>query len=1089
MSAIYPKLITMFVGLAAIVWLYTGVAHAAGVSIALTAPANITVGSNVPLYVYVTNNGIPQAGVAVNVSASGAGTMAMSPVTTNSTGYATASIHASTTVGTVNVIASYGGVQASALIPVLSGPPVVLQMTTSPLLLPSDGYSTSSMTATAVDLYGNACNGWPMNLTIDGTLSVVNADSSGSISRTFGPRTDSHTYAVSVNANGITRSASVRFFLVNIYMLTYPSTVQAGTSASVTAWLMDDLTPAPGILLNFTVYSPNSLATPSSFAGYTDATGKLTFNFTTSSKAGVNTIIASNQTLGGDLSYAMIRGTSGTVKSIVLSSSPASPVLADGNASYKLMIWAKDSGGNPVKSEDLTITRNLATNYTVTTNNNGYAELDLGPSIYVENVRLDVMAGSGVSGNITLAYVAGPPAKAYVKAVPNVIASSDIATPGNMTDVHATDVIGRVTDLWDHPLPGQNITIKSLNNTAGNITGPSSGNTDENGEIYTTFLLGNSSFGTGIVNISATSGSFSSTFPIIYTNTTFLSVDTSITPRNVTVNDTIDVSVTLKGLGWKNRPQPVDIMLVTDRSGSMDWYSTVVYPTTGVAKQGTLAVKDKEYLIDTYNNVNYNALQFMLSSPYTNYANNSYYYGLKITDPSGKNWTGTQSSNENYYQFPTASKGVYKIYAKFSYAAAGGTPLYSMSVLTKPLRLGSSMDIDSAAKVAAIQMINNMSPLDQVGLSSFYTSATLDASLKLMAGSNKTNLINAVNNLDANGGTNVYTGMQKARQEIEKNGRGQYKHVMIVLTDGYSQSPASDITEAYNAQKDGITVYTIGMGMPDEVTLGKIANITGGHYYRVASDLELAQSYRDILTNITDVVANNSFMDVISRRSIVNGTTMSDAEYVPGSALVTLPNTNVFQIEPNVTYNNTQYQLNWDPGQIRMNEVWNVDYKLKIMHGGLLTPITGESFVGYNKSDGTSGSTSIVADTIYCRDSAGGTIVKPTPSLSVNITSPVSGFKADQLRIIVSWNVQYTGDGIYTQTLSTLSENDTQWMDIAKGFSGAKNSSGTYQYTWNIERIPTGNYTLRLYTSDGTYDAEDSVTISIPYISGKIVLQ
>ncbi len=152
---------------------------------------------------------------------------------------------------------------------------------------------------------------------------------------------------------GASRSGSSS---VNLYLLSYPSSVPAGQTVSITALMLDDLTPAPGILLTFDVYSPGNLADPSSFAGYTDANGKVTFTFKTSPTAGMNTVIIGNQSLGGDLRYASVRGTGGLVSQIVLASDP-SP--ADGSTHCILKIWAKDSGGNPVKNEDLTINPQL----------------------------------------------------------------------------------------------------------------------------------------------------------------------------------------------------------------------------------------------------------------------------------------------------------------------------------------------------------------------------------------------------------------------------------------------------------------------------------------------------------------------------------------------------------------------------------------------------------------------------------------------------------------------------------------------------------------------------------------------------------
>ena len=93
----------------------------------------------------------------------------------------------------------------------------------------------------------------------------------------------------------------------------------------------------------------------------------------------------------------------------------------------------------------------------------------------------------------------------------------------------------------------------------------------------------------------------------------------------------------------------------------------------------------------------------------------------------------------------------------------------------------------------------------------------------------------------------MYTGIQKARQEFAARGRSGVKHVAILLTDGYSQSPANDIAEAYNAKNDGIMIFTIGMGMADEATLRRIATITGGDYYNVTNDEDLIRLLQEYL--------------------------------------------------------------------------------------------------------------------------------------------------------------------------------------------------------------------------------------------------
>lgn len=1067
-------------------------ASSAGTNLTISAPASMAAGNSATVSLCLTNEGAPVSFALVNLSVTGAGSVSPLNVVTDTNGYATVTFTASAAAGVATLTATGpDGAVASSPVQVLHGPPASLNIYSSDsTLIPSNTGKQFTYTVKIKDSYGNVCNGTVANLTTDGVKSSLITGADGTFTAALGPRQDSHTYNVTVESGGVTSSFKVRFMLPVLLITGVPATVTAGSNISMTAWLLDDMTPAPGILLNFSTYSPDNLAAPASYSAYTDASGRAVFNFTTSTKSGFNIVVVNNSSLG-DLSSAMVKGLGGSTSNIILSSDPVSPIVADGTGHYKVKIWAKDTGGNPVKNEDLDVIKNGILVYTVTTNTNGYAELDMQPSAYVGDVMITVRSsGTGANGTILLSYIAGPPAMTVIKAVPNVIASSEIDTPAEQADVHTTQLIGLVTDRWYHPIAGQPITITSLNTTAGYITGPGSGITDSNGEFYTNFRLGNFSNGTGTVNVRANSGSLESVFPITYTNTTFLSMETSISPRNISVNDTINVDISLRGIGWNNRPQPVDVMLITDRSGSMAWLSTVVYPTNGPAKQGTLPTpNNREYLIDTYTNTKHSTLQFMLSSPYSNYADNSYYYSLRIVDPSGRSYSGTNSANENYYMFTNARTGTYKIYGRFNYDPDGGIPQYSLAVLTEPLRLGSSYDVDSAAKVAAVQFVNNMSTQDQVGLVSHNTAGTLDRPLKLVNGTNKTSLITAINGLNANGGTNIYTGMQKARQEFVAHGRSEYKDVAIILTDGYSQSPGSDIAEAYNFKNAGITAYTIGMGMPDEPTLSSIANITGGKYYRVASDLELAQRYRDIATDIKDVIANQSEMDIVTRRTVINGSIISDAEYVNHSAWVTFTNSTRSQIEPSVYYDNTRYVLSWDPGQIKVNEIWRVEYQLQVKHGGLLMPITNESFVSFTRADGTQDTSYFVGESIFCNDNPNGTLINDSSTMSVKLLAPGNESVISQSHQPVTWNLHYVGVGQYTQAISVMPEGGSSWNDLATGFGGDRNSAGTYSYIWKLDRLPAGNYTIRVFASDGTYDSWDTVTVNVPYESGKIILE
>lgn len=250
-------------------------------------------------------------------------------------------------------------------------------------------------------------------------------------------------------------------------------------------------------------------------------------------------------------------------------------------------------------------------------------------------------------------------------------------------------------------------------------------------------------------------------------------------------------------------------------------------------------------------------------------------------------------------------------------------------MVVNPKRLGQSSDLDSAAKLAATQFVNNMTD-NQVSIIWFNDSyrhnttcywgivdsywdrhtwkqvnvygwipsgyvtedSNVSIGLKTVNSNNKTDILNAINSLNANGGTHIGVGIETAIEELTgRDANKSNSKVAILLSDGYSQSPTADISQAYNAKADGIKIYTIGMGMPDTETLNKIANITGTDKMRSANSyLDLAHAYGEIAGELKKVVANQTGMHVITGSMTINGTLLPDAEYVPGSARVCYPN-------------------------------------------------------------------------------------------------------------------------------------------------------------------------------------------------------
>lgn len=1045
-------------GLLAIAIAISPQAFASGtVIVTITAPASAQVNTNnaVTIYLHDSTGAIKNTAVTLSVSSPDSASTITSSVTTNTTGYATATLHLSTKAGN-NVITASGPASSTATVYAIHGTASSLSLTLDHKYRLADGYSKSLATATLADQYGNPVNNTVVNIIIDGTSTAFTTDNSGNASQYTVPFTSYHVSTVNASYGSNYVNSSVTYLEAdNLILLRYPgdtTTVNSNVGVTAVFYSVFNTSKAAGIPLTFTAYAPD-FSQLSSSTGTTDINGKVNFNFTTSSMVGNNTIIVTNPDLGM-IGGTVIYGSGGTASGITTQTTPSTPVLADGVSSYVLKIWVKDAGNNPVVNEPVSIVMHASDFDHIinqTTNSAGLVEVNTGPSLYVQNIPIVItdINNPNVNATTTIQYTAGPPTSLTIKADPAAVASSNIAnivSGSSVIDVHETDLRATVTDKWGHPLANQPVTLSSLNTTAGTISGPITGVTDGNGDFPSSFELGSYSNGTGLVTVKAVSGTLSSTVGITYTDVPFLSVKTGITPRNALINGTISVNINVTGIGYMIRAQPLDVMLVMDKSGSMDWYSTTVNGTfsTGNANGAQIPdygsnLQNNDYrIVGYFNNTGYKDFEIMLSSSYNDYSSYGSFYRLKVKMPSGVNTTddtseasGTveHSSNENIAFFHNAANGTYTIMAAYKYSASQGNTPYYMSVVIPPKRLGGSTETSTAAKIAAEQCMNNLSStMDQVGLASFDTDGTLNSRLLLDNNTSKVTLFSKVEALDANGGTQINTGLDTAIAELQAHNRINInnsgvngKKVIILLTDGYSQSPTADITSANTAKADGITIYTIGMGMADQQTLYNIASITGGSNYTAVSDLQLNQAYSDILSDLKSVVANSSTMYVSTNRSVVNGTISSDAEYVPGSAVIRNPNGTTFYSptsDPTKVISDTQYTLIWNPGAIKLNEMWNLTYQLKVLRNGTINPINNNSYVVYYRSDNginTTYYTNFGGDAIYVNSSLG-----PNLTNSSGLISITNAKASNSSLMQLSWHVDYNGTTSYVQDISIM---------------------------------------------------------------------
>ena len=170
-----------------------------------------------------------------------------------------------------------------------------------------------------------------------------------------------------------------------------------------------------------------------------------------------------------------------------------------------------------------------------------------------------------------------------------------------------------------------------------------------------------------------------------------------------------------------------------------------------------------------------------------------------------------------------------------------------------------------AAVSAGRTLIDKLPSNAQAGLVIFNSQAQVLAPLTADKGSVKDTL----GSLAPGGGTAIGNGIQVAVAQLASivgpNGpKSQHYAVVVLLTDGSSNTGVDNMTAAANAAQAHIPVNTIGIGARnqtvmvhgqavdgvDEQSLQAIASATGGHYYYAQDEGQLNKIYSDLGSHI-----------------------------------------------------------------------------------------------------------------------------------------------------------------------------------------------------------------------------------------------
>lgn len=185
---------------------------------------------------------------------------------------------------------------------------------------------------------------------------------------------------------------------------------------------------------------------------------------------------------------------------------------------------------------------------------------------------------------------------------------------------------------------------------------------------------------------------------------------------------------------------------------------------------------------------------------------------------------------------------------------------------------------DKAAQLA----IGLLAPTDQIAVEAFDTDPSWVVPLQSVGNqANRQRVENAVGQISASGGTDIYAALKQAYDAIHQS-NATYKHI-ILLSDGNSLVESNYNPLLQNIEKEHITLSTIAIGSDADLKLMQmLAKRGNGRYYYT----DQASAIPEITTRETRIVSGSSKVDAVFQPQIASPSPMLDS--ISGRSLPTL---------------------------------------------------------------------------------------------------------------------------------------------------------------------------------------------------------
>jgi hypothetical protein len=923
----------------------------------------------------------------------------------------------------------------------------------------ANGDDTAMITA-RVSSGGSPLGGQEVSFSVDPKLGSIRpqrvvTDSSGVAIAVFQVNRTSGTAAVHAAAGSLNQSVDVKIdhdLPYRIFSIDYTPEVTAGETTPITVHLSDrwgnpvDDRRSPESVW-FTVGSQTGTAGFWDGATYvealartTDSAGNVTMLLRTDQIAGENIVFIDPPPAAPDAYitvYGQATGLPSGISMYVRPDNDPYPCLpADGASTFSLVVTLTDRSGNPAGGQDIWINTSLAgEECLLRTNAQGEVGFLYGPKETTGMVTITATAvdNTSVTASKAVEFMHTEPVDMLLSASPQSLPSLDV-NPSVTSTIHA-----KVIDEKGNPVAGEvvDFTISQIETGAFHqtqppvlIAGPAT--TDENGHAVVGFRpgafttdpgdSGYSEMASGRCTVTATWGSLTRNIVLTWKNFPYLSVEAGVTPETVQVGETVDVTVRVRGDGWALRPDPIDAVLVMDRSGSME-NNRDVTDENGVPITRLEAAKRSAKTFITRMDDGNDRLG-MVSYDFEIYRS-ALNPGVTIDAPLGSRFSDIDDSIDHLdpNNGATATRAALKCAIDHMVANPNTDPGAVRAVI---------LMTDGNWNNAGSPVAHGTGwPTYDVGYT-FSTSANF----------------------------------------LEDHNYRYYNGLGGTLTGSPQQCLDGEFTEqnmSVYAKNHGIRIYAITFAFdPDErvaSTYRSLSESTGGFYRHAPNTQDLTNIYAEIAGELreeagVDTQMNLNFDTVDVNGNAVPGGGVFDYVYEPGISTLVHSYNSTADIIPPYSFDQTDdwsddRNLHYEIGTIRLGQVWETTFRFQVLQDGNINIFDGSDAIMFNGG----------SDILYLPD----TYITAVPAFNntgidfgtLHISNLQCTGSEPVLEFVpVAWDLHYTGFSTVTEELSYSRDGGYTWICFDTHL--VDNTTMHDSARLDVRDLPAGFYYIRV---------------------------